>query len=294
MGGLHEAFQLKWRATAAPVLAVYAAAYRGYAGLFLRPKATPRKAAHAPAEVVEGDSAATLLGEAYRGSGALVGMLGAAVIFCAIAPHGFALSGAAALVFVGAELAMMVLIVAILLHTRRLKMGWVQARQQAELNRYQPLKLSLAGDIGGVAAALAPLLGGEHCQIRYNQQKHVQYQRMEHTANTISMAGFSVAMLGAATHLVVHASWLIFLTAFLPAAVGALHGINAFLQIGQLGDEHRVLGLELGRLSASFREARARGDETSARAEAEAIYDLLIEGHARWLSVAERVQVRAP
>jgi len=243
------------------------------------------------------DSLATHLGNAYRGSGVLVGLLGAMIIFCAVAPVGFGvLHDHSAIYFGIAEVILMtwVLFTIFSAHQKNLKGRWIEARKQAEIERYAPLKESMTKDLAGLQAAALPLLDGANCQITYNRKKHAQYHAIEHSAEKATLIGFGLSLLAAVLHLVVHADALIFLTAFLPAMVGALHGINSFLRLEQLALDHQKIAAELEGMKASFTQAVGKNDLNAARLVVDEMHSLLTEGHLGWIDIANRLEVRAP
>lgn len=279
------------------MLNFYAAFYLTYLKLF-RPAQTAKDGFTAPQTPTSIDTEATRLGNAYRGSGVLVGILGALIIFCAVAPVGFGLlHHPGALYFGIAEVTLMIWVLLTIRTVSKpsLKERWIKTRQAAEVERYSPLKEAMHGDLTSLAAAIAPLLGGgNRCQIVYNRAKYDQYHAIENSAEKATMIGFGISLVAAALHLVVHADALIFLTALLPAAVGALHGINAFLKLEQLAHEHLDLAEELGSLKESFGQASLRDDLDNARQIAERIYTLLTQSHQGWINIANRQEVRAP
>lgn len=223
----------------------------------------------------------------------MVGSLGALIIFCAIAPVALGMSDRHALAFGIAEVVLMGLVIFILMDVRGLKPRWIETRSQAEVERYRPLTQTVEG-FEQLQDITAPLLGGADCQILYNQLKHDQYHHMEETTHRLSALGFGISLAAALSHLVIHASWMLLLTAFLPAAVGALHGVNAFLQLGQLSSEHAKMADQLGEMRRSLDRSRTRGDFQAARELVASIHELLTTHHTRWQDVAERIEVRAP
>lgn len=247
-----------------------------------------------PLQITPLDAKATLLGDAYRGSGVLIGSLGAMIVFCAIAPLALLLGDESAMVFGVAEVAMMALVIYFLLDVRNLKSRWLSVRSQAESERYGPILEGIKGTADDLRLATRRLLGGEDCQIQYNDLKHEQYHHMEQSANRLGALGFGASLVAAICHLVIHAPWLILFTAFLPALVGALHGINSFLQLGQLSEDHRKIGNRLREMSTALDRAFATQDIDTARQIASAVHGLLATHHTEWRGVAERITVRAP
>ena len=86
------------------------------------------------------DADATLLGDAYRGSGVLIGILGTLIIFCAIAPFGLGIGGMqVAQIFGITEVVLMVWVILTVVSIRKgsqnkrdLKARWLEARSAAD------------------------------------------------------------------------------------------------------------------------------------------------------------------
>ncbi len=209
------------------------------------------------------DLRATRIGAAYRGIGILVGILGAAIILCALLPVGLTLSSASQ-TFVGvSKVVLMVGLVTILLATRKLglKELWVDLRRAAEYTRYEKLRMLIAaaeapqsGDsIEALKLEVALHIGGGvECQILYNKKKRQDYEGIEAFSTRLTYAAFSASFAAAAAHLALHASWLIFLTAYVPALVGAMHAVNSFLRLPQLIEQHGEMVLLLRSLRDQF------------------------------------------
>lgn len=214
-------------------------------------------AGRSPAEV---DDAATAAGEIYRGIGVTVGLLGALVIFLALAPFAFefAKEGSLKLVLSGAKLAIMLLVAGLVLLAkyRKLKDRWIETRLLAEELRYAELQSSLADTAATPAdpaairrlrhEVLDVLEGPVRGQIPYNQGKVRRYHRMETSLKRLTHWGFGISMFGAALSLLAYCwhvnwPWLLLLTAVLPAAVAAMHGIAGFLRLSELVTQHQAM-----------------------------------------------------
>jgi hypothetical protein len=277
------------------MLDLYASLYQTYRSLFQPRQAhSPAPGNSAPTRI---DTEATLLGNAYRGSGVLIGILGALIIFCAVAPVGLGLLHESSAIYFGfAEVGLMAWVIQTLSFVKKhqIKERWIDARRSAELERYQPLQDALSHDMASLVAAVSPLLGGSNCQVAYNEERHHLYHAIEVAATKTTLFGFVISLVAAIAHLVIHANSLIFLTAALPAAVGALHGINAFLHLEELAEEHHQMSKALEALQQSFRQAVQSDDLAGARSIAENIHALLTQGHQSWISIATRLEVRAP
>lgn len=202
------------------------------------------------------DRLATRLGAAYRGIGVLIGILGAGIILCALLPIGLSLSNIAAHVVAVSKVGLMAALMLILLWARRsgLKEQWVALRRSAEYKRYESLREAIrnAKDVTNQSAIKALRVetdrivgGGPDCQIAYNEKKHRDYEGIEAFGTRVTYLAFATSFLAAATHLILHVSWLIFLIAYLPAAVGAMHAVNSFLRLPQLVGQHGEMAHEL-------------------------------------------------
>ena len=204
------------------------------------------------------DQSATQLGNDYRGAGVFAGLLGIAIVFVAIAPSGFEITDVGVLQILGIlKVTMMVGVLFLVYRVQQsnLKNVWIEARLYSESQRYSDLKIKIEAlrpeTSKELKDELVRILDGKDGQIQYNQTKGVQYEAVEMTAGNISWLGFITALLCAVWllmsefHLVHHQSWLIFGTAFLPALVGGIHGINGFLSVASLAGDHKKMAKEL-------------------------------------------------
>jgi hypothetical protein len=288
------------------MLRLYAACYRAYKAVFQQHAETASVSQSGHKTPVAPDNDATLLGDAYRGSGVLVGILGALIIFCAVAPFGFGIGGKAiAQLFGIAELLLMLWVIQTIVYVRTgaktkedLKSRWLEARSVAELARYKPLEDITSGSLPEIRSVVEPLLGfpasSNDDQIAYNRRSAERYHAIEHAAERATWAGFAISLAAAATHLLFHLDALIFLTAFLPAAVGALHGINAFLRLELLSEDHHRMAEALKTLRDEFLGAVAADDLDRVRELAQRIHELLGTGHLGWREIATKLEVKAP
>lgn len=237
----------------------------------LRALAGPAPAAPLPkVSFSELDEDATRAGEVYRGVGVAVGVIGIAILFCALAPLMFVLSHHAAQIIGVLKVALMLAALALLLfgiHSQ-LRARWIALRREAERLRYRGVRATIEAlaVLGLPALAAEPadatasrdaarqalcaeldrVLHGETSQIAYNTRKACQYLHIEEFADTLGWMGFSLALLAAVLHLFWHHPFLIFFTAFVPTLVGGIHGINQFLRIRELAEHH---GKMAGRLN---------------------------------------------
>jgi hypothetical protein len=309
VSGLHLAITLLLRRlqpSQPTMLQLYAACYRVYRAVFepqSKIAALRRSKNHTPVSL---DNDATLLGDAYRGSGVLVGILGALIIFCAIAPFGLGVGGMpVAQIFGVAEVVLMVLVILTIVSVRKgsknksdLKARWFEARSAAEQVRYKPLQDISSSSLSEICHVVEPLLGlqagSNDDQITYNERSAERYHAIELAAERATLFGFTVSLAAAATHLLFHLDALIFLTGFLPAAVGALHGINAFLKLEPLSEDHHRMAEELKSLRNEFLIAVASKELNRVCELTQRIHDLLSTGHLGWRNIAKKVKVNAP
>lgn len=210
--------------------------------------------------------AARHAGEVYRGLGVLVGLMGALVVLLALLPDALRLGDAAKTVLSYAKFALMALILVLLFVVRRyeLRSRWIQLRLLNESRRYAALESALsdasdsgAGAAGALAHRLRDALEGPTGQIAYNEGRAHAYEGIEAFVKQITYAGFGLSMLAAAAsvvlaHLSVKAPWLLLLTAFVPAAVAALHGIVGFLRLPELVVQHERMAARLAHWLASI------------------------------------------
>lgn len=261
---------------------------------------TPPSIGHAP-RPQEGDekpgfdhdSAATTLGNRYRGMGVAIGLLGAAIVLCAVLPVALNLHHGPALAVGIAKVALMTLMVGIIYYGIRSKTRdkWVMNRRHAERQRYKSLSGELQKeefDANKVRELLAPILRE---QVRYNHAKMEQYESIETFSDRLSWLAFGLAFAAAVIHLFHHADWLLFFTAFGPALVGAVHGINGFLRIGDLAEDHDKMYHRLQELAEAL-DAVANDVREEVREIATAAYELLCDRDARWEEHAHRLGLK--
>lgn len=258
------------------------------------------------------DEAATAAGEVYRGIGVAVGVLGALVIFVALAPFAFEFAKGGALKFWlgwGKFITMVLILLLVVLANRlKLKDRWIETRLLAEELRYAGLQQSLldASATHADPAAIQRLRhevldvldGPVRGQIPYNQGKVGRYHRMEKSLKSLTYWGFAFSMIGAALSLLAyhyHANWplLLLLTAFLPAAVAALHGIAGFLRLSELVTQHQAMLTVLRYLRASVPDSDALTPQELAllRRIATDLLQRLRQGDTAWTGIATQSQV---
>lgn len=249
------------------------------------------------------DRMTSRMGDSYRGSGVAAALLGAGIIFCSLGPIGFSLKPQGALWFHVGKFALMIGLALLMLHTLRqdLRTRWVSLRQQTERLRYAPLReaidaLRLApGQIKHSAqlwTAMSALLLGEQSQTRYNRQRAATYLGIERACDVFTWMGIGIALVAALAYFWLSAPWLIFFTAFVPALVAALHGINGFLQLRPLAEEHEALANKLEGMADVL--AKLAPEDTQRLLElAELTYTALADRDARWSETAARSGMRS-
>ncbi len=259
------------------------------------------------------DALASSHGDAYRGAGVLIGLLGILVVFIAVTPAGLSIENESTLVMLG--VAKVVLMVAILvnvyLYGNRSKhhSEWITYRRKAESLRYaglKELKEKLnsnleSGDAAAVSehlfAELRRTLEGENGQIAYNQRKSRQYKSIEHFSSRLSWYGFlfvlicAVWLLLSELHLAPHTSLLIYGTAAVPAFVGGIHGINGLLKVESLLEEHQNMALVLQGLCGELNLANPRDSVTMLEI-CGRVYDHLVARDVLWAESVEKIKIK--
>ncbi|MCC8395835.1 hypothetical protein LJ656_24935 [Paraburkholderia sp. MMS20-SJTR3] len=262
-----------------------------------------RRHAAAPARIADAgdfeylDRQADKWGRRYRGAGILIGYLGIAVIFCAIAPVALQIEDAHTLQTMGAlKVAMMIATLVLILRVsgpNGAKQRWIAARRAAEALRYRPLQRLLlefeatlkhgAVDGAAVRQQLHERIRIDlEQQVAYNRKKHHDCELIEQGAKRLSWLVFFVALgcaiglLLSELELIGHHPWLILGTAFLPALLGGIHGINAFLDISGLAEQHERMAGTLDTILKRVSSATL----TDAQ--------LIAEARSAWLMLSER------
>lgn len=205
------------------------------------------------------DALAVNYGNEYRGVGVLIGVLGIAIVFAALAPIAFEVEGIFVLRGFGIlKVSMMCLMLTLVYQIGSksgLKKRWIDSRLSNEMDRYKTLRELIVGLENGksdqgtavLLSELFQILQGDDGQIHYNHNKAEQYEAIERAAERISWFGFFIGLVCAVLillsefHLIHHHPYLILGTAFLPALVGGVHGINGFLNVGHLAGDHKAM-----------------------------------------------------
>ncbi len=226
------------------------------------------------------DHPATNYGSKYRGAGVFVGLLGVCIVFAAIAPGAFAVGTDWVLQVVGVVKVIMMCTMLIVVKriggASGLKQEWINFRVASEKQRYGALENVIVELKGGLDQACANkvreeilrVLDGSDGQIYYNSNKADQYEAIEHTTEILGTVIFFIALVAACGlllsefHIIPHQSWVILFTAFLPAALGGLHGINGFLTVGTLAMDHRKMQVFLSDALTNLRNPNANDPAT--------------------------------
>lgn len=211
-------------------------------------------------DVKNADQLATEYGNLYRGLGVLMAFMGILVVLLAVLPTALVIKSHLALQIIGVLKVFLMGASAIIFFCEvkrwKFKERWVAYRKKAEAGRYAlAWQLIHDHDLPPLRDEIARILDE---QVEYNHRKSQQYEHIEHATSAMSGVGFAVAF-GAASwlalsefHLAPHNSALILGTAFVPALIGGLHGLNAFLNVGNLAEEHKELSQELGKKRTEF------------------------------------------
>lgn len=205
------------------------------------------------------DDYATHVGDLYRSLGIMVGILGASIVFCAIAPIALSIKSDLGLLLFGIAKVSMMLLMAILVFAgrrNRLKEKWIGFRKEAERRRYSDLRKKIdklhCMQTEENAKCLFDelryqLIDSKVGQLHYNQYKASEYKSIELFSVRITWWGFTVALLAAfwllasELHLIPHNPFLLFFTVFVPTVIGCVHSINGFLNIAGLAEEYEQM-----------------------------------------------------
>lgn len=250
------------------------------------------------------DAEATRVGNQYRALGTFVGFLGIAIVFLAIAPSGWELGHETEHVLGLIKVALMVLMLLIVLFggSSQIKRNWMALRSEAEAFRYMHLyaafkELQHSADPAVHARlreGLIAVLEGKNGQVAYDFKKARQYGDIESFSDVLLWTSVWLALGGAVLHLFVPYNWLIFFTAFGPALVGGVHGINAFLCVGDLAKKHATAATELQRCLRGLQASQAANNTDVAlllRQAAEAL-KVLTDRDTRWYALVEDLGIK--
>lgn len=247
---------------------------------------------------IEMDEEATYLGDRYRGIGVTVGLFGVLIVFCAVAPIGFQSGHTTTLVFTIVKILTMLSMAYLVWKTinSKLRSRWIEARLNAEILRYKHLRdliewLNNNPDDEVKSDKLVIELEKIFDeQIEYNQLKSIQYRSIVTFSERLGWIGFLIALVGACMHLFMHDSWLIFPTAFVPALVGTIHGINGFLHLSDLSEDHASMANRLDKTRKEIKEFRS--DPKKILELSKAVYQILTNRDVQWVETAEKLGLK--
>jgi len=239
------------------------------------------------------DKEATTLGNAYRGIGVIIAILGALIIFSAIVPVAFDLHGASYWFFGVTEVLAMLLVVALVTYAKksRLHTKWRDTRRAAENKRYEHFSTLIekartsptSENTTKLLEEAVSHLEGENSQIDYNLSKSRTYHKIETLSGKLGWGGFALALIGALGHLSTHWNGLLILTVFVPALVGALHGLNSFLKLDDLAYDHKSTADQLTKLKTDITHSVIESNQEAELIDtAESIYHTLVSRDKQW------------
>jgi hypothetical protein len=193
------------------------------------------------------------------------------------------------------KIALMAAMFGLVMYTmkRNPKRQWIQYRRMAEIGRYASLKEALDAcknerSPAAEARLINELRGVLADQVGYNERSHRRYHAIERFSDGLSWIGFGGAFLAAVAHVWWPASWLIFFTAFGPALVGAIHGINGFLRLGDLAEDHGRMATHLSQLRTRLE--TAQGDALFQVGDS--AYQILNDRDAEWAEMAHKLGIK--
>ena len=184
----------------------------------------------------------------------------------------------------------------------KLRQKWIELRLKAEKLRYRKLRelnqnlqslydkksLSDAKEITDILLVELERFFNE--QIDYNKLKASEYHSIERISDYIGWIGFFIAFTGACLHLEIHEGWLIFPTAFVPALVGSIHGVNAFLRLSDLAEDHDSISLRLEETQSELN--LQRGNSKMVLELSLATYQILTNRDIHWVETAEKLGLK--
>lgn len=239
------------------------------------------------------DQQATVLGDTYRGIGVLAGLLTVGIVFFSTLPSALHMPQSLHKASEILQVACMAAIVFLLFYSRRsgMKERWIALRVAAEPMRYTALSLALAQakvshsgiDASTLRNACLAVIEGENGQLVYHMKRARQFDAILRGSRLFTLLSIALSLVAAAIQLFLPLQWLLFLIAFLPGMAGALQGVNGFLRLGGLLNEHQIMAQRLSSLRDRLMDA---GDATAALSVAEKIYDTLIGESKVWGDIA--------
>ncbi|MAI30045.1 MAG: hypothetical protein CMM07_00045 [Rhodopirellula sp.] len=249
------------------------------------------------------DAEATVLGNAYRGIGVLIATLSGLIIFSAIAPTAFEFHGVLYWIFGITEVVAMVLVITLVFYATKteLRSKWRNTRGEAEKLRYKKFSELLSRaeaaptheNVTAVRDETLSHLSGEDCQITYNQNKAHTYHSIETISDRLGWFGFGLALVGAIGHLVSHWNSLLILTVFVPAMIGAIHGLNGFLKLSDLCDDHKKVAEQLKEHKKVLEQSLKNGNDPSKLlAASRKVYTTLLARDEQWKEMVNRQNIQ--
>ena len=204
------------------------------------------------------DADASRFGNAYRGHGILVALLGVLTAWSQLYPE----NGPRLLIAHVASVVLLVAIAATVWRGNRsnLKERWIDMRGRAEGARYQELDSLINALEGDETQLERETLIRLDEQIAYNLRSHAQFFNLGLLAKMLGMMVFALLLANATITAVTDFSqaglpkWLhdlldsYWLFKALPALAVGLASANGFLRTGQLADDHRHLAQALSKL----------------------------------------------
>ena len=239
------------------------------------------------------------LGDQYRGLGIAVGLLGIAIILLALVPA-LSISAGVEQALGAVKVVLMILTLGLLIYGTRAgwHANWVRMRALAEKHRYAPLRSRIAefeaaSDVASDDARKAlveEIISISLGQVKYNSDKADDYGRMHRFSKLLGWLGFGLALAAAVVHLFVHSHVLLLFTVFVPALVGGIYGINHFLRIGDLADEHARMARFLGAANHALQEEHLI-DRTTLITLSRSVLSHLEDDAAEWMLAASKIEL---
>lgn len=273
-------------------------------GMHALGKRLVRKARHVERDLgddaPDDDERARLFGNAYRGVGVLLGIIGIGLVLLSVASEFLPQVGE---VDRGARLMLpaLLLLLAGLLALARIKEEWIRTRARAERQRFRQLETLAAptgGDIGALDAEVGFVLGVADAaagatdaiadsgdQIAYNRERQQAFESILRGAKLFNRGMLAVSLLAAVASLVLSSGWLATLALAAPGLAGAVEGINGFLRLQDRAAEHAELAATLEALRGEYRHA---AEPAAKRALALRIHCALMTDNQQWSRATRR------
>ena len=279
--------------------------YRGYVrGMHALGKRLVRRPAHVERDLGEDapddDERARLLGNAYRGVGVLLGLVGVGLVVLSVVsefvPRVDEVDRGARLM-----LPALLLLLAGLLALARIKEEWIRTRARAERQRFrnlETLSASSDADVGALDAEVDFVLGNAEAaaddpeaaadggnQVAYNRERQQAFESILRGAKLFNRGMLAVSLLAAVASIALSSGWLATLALAAPGLAGAVEGINGFLRLQDRAAEHAELATTLQALDGDYR--RAATPEAK-REVAQRIHGVLMADNRQWSRTTRR------